>query len=56
MDAVGPDDFNQTGGYSSFAAGDVFQFRAYNSLTGKEYLLCETTYEQLTASGVFNIE
>ncbi|EDR5867421.1 hypothetical protein GUD10_002990 [Salmonella enterica] len=42
--------------YSSFAAGDVFQFRAYNSLTGKEYLLCETTYEQLTASGVFNIE
>ncbi|EBH8752768.1 sugar-binding protein [Salmonella enterica subsp. enterica serovar Kua] len=56
MDAVGPDDFNQTGGYSSFAAGDVFQFRAYNSLTGKEYLLYETTYEQLTASGVFNIE
>lgn len=56
MDAVGPDDFNQTGGYTFFAAGDVFQIRAYDSLTGKEYLLCELTYEQLMATGVCNIE
>ncbi|AGR57238.1 hypothetical protein [Salmonella bongori] len=56
MDAVGPDDFNQTGGYSAFAAGDVYQIRAYDELTTKEYLLCELTYEQLMAAGVCNIE